>query len=382
MEGEDEFIENDGRPGPRRRLLLSLPFLHLGVGRLALDLAAAATRDGWSVDLLTCGGVAEAGADDPALVAEAHTRRVAIHRANVFSRRAEDMRETSLRVGGICEERGIAFVHAFTAPAAAAALSHRPVLSSVVGWSPDKAPWQRAMDVTLLQRCAMVSTVSDAMHAELRAAGLTRSDVRVIRNGVALEPSRDLDRVNTTVPLGRIGVMAQLVARKGVDVLLQALGRLNPVLWQELIVAGTGEQAADLQTLSAELLPGRRVTWVGNVPVHSWLDQVDVVVVPSRSDALPLVLLQAMAYGRPVIASAVGGIPEAASHPDEVLLVDAGDARALADALAQTLGDPDAALRRCRAARRRIERDFSLAATNRRYLRCYAELSCATASAS
>jgi glycosyltransferase involved in cell wall biosynthesis len=228
----------------------------------------------------------------------------------------------------------------------------------------------------------MVSTVSDAMHAELRAAGLTRSDVRVIRNGVALEPSRDLDRVNTTVPLGRIGVMAQLVARKGVDVLLQALGRLNRVLWQELIVAGSGEQAADLHTLSAELLPGRRVTWVGNVPVHSWLDQVDVVVVPSRSDALPLVLLQAMAYGRPVIASAVGGIPEAASHPDEVLLVEAGDAGALADALTETLGDPDAALRRCRAARRRIERDFSLAATNRRYLRCYAELSCATASAS
>jgi glycosyltransferase involved in cell wall biosynthesis len=381
MQSGDELNRNDRRPGTRR-LLLVLPFLHFGVGRLAADLAAAAVRDGWSIDVLTCGGVADAGDDDPRLAAEVRNLGGMLHRADVFSRRPEDMQAASGRVGAICEQRGIAFVHAFTAPAAAAALGHRPVIASVVGWSPDKATWQRAMDAALLERCTMVTTVSDAMYAELHAAGLTRRDVRLIRNGVALEPSRDLECVDTTVPLRRIGVMAQLVPRKGVDIVLRALARVNALLWQELTIAGTGADANELQSLSADLLPGRRVAWVGNVPVHAWLERVDVVVVPSRSDALPLVLLQAMAYGRPVIASAIGGIPEAASHPDEVLLFEAGDARGLADALAQTLADPAAALRRCRAARRRIERDFSLAATAARYLHCYTELPYATAPAS
>jgi glycosyltransferase involved in cell wall biosynthesis len=150
---------------------------------------------------------------------------------------------------------------------------------------------------------------------------------------------------------------------------------LSPQIWQELIVAGTGEAAAHLQSLSGDLLPAAgRVMWVGTMSTPAFFERVDLVVVPSRSDALPLVLLQAMAYGRPVVATAVGGIPEAASHPDEVLLVEPDDPPALAGALTRTLSDPETALRRCRAARRRIERDFSWERTAMRYLECYAEL--------
>ena len=370
--GEPESV--DRRPAAHARLLLALPFLHFGVGRLALDLATLAVSRGWPVDVLTCGGVRGIGDDDPALLAELRALGGTLHEADVFSRGPADMESASARVGSICRDRNIAFIHAFTAPAAAAGLAHRPVMASVVGWAAEKATWQRVMDAAVLDRCAIVTAVSEAMRAEVHAAGLTRRDVRLIRHGVALEPFRDLSGVHPAVPLRRIGVMAQLVPRKGVDVLLRAVARLSPEIWQELIIAGTGEAAAHLQSLSGDLLPSGRVMWAGTMSTQAFFERVDLVVVPSRSDALPLVLLQAMAYGRPVVATAVGGIPEAASHPDEVLLAEPDDPPALAGALARTLSDPEGALRRCRAARRRIERDFSWETTAMRYLECYAEL--------
>jgi glycosyltransferase involved in cell wall biosynthesis len=284
------------------------------------------------------------------------------------------MRAAAERVDAICRDRHVALIHAFTAPAAAAGLAHRPVMASVVGWGPQKADWQRSMDADLLERCALVTVVSEAVRAEVGAAGMTRPDLRLILHGVALDPSRDLDRVDPATPLTRIGVMAHLIERKGVDVLLRAVARLDPASWCELVIAGHGEAEAQLRSLSLELLPANRVTWLGSVTTTVFFARVDLVAVPSRSDALPLILLQAMAYGLPVVASAVGGIPEAASHEDEALLVAAEDEGALADALARMIGDPSAALRRARAARRRVARDFSLATTAAQYVASYAEL--------
>jgi glycosyltransferase involved in cell wall biosynthesis len=169
--------------------------------------------------------------------------------------------------------------------------------------------------------------------------------------------------------------MAHLIERKGVDVLLRALAHVDG-RWQ-LVVAGTGESETRLRAMSRDLGIDDRVSWIGMAATHAFFADVDVVVVPSRADALPLVLLQAMAYGRPVIASAAGGIPEAAAHPVEALLVEPDDPRALAEAIRQTLGNPRAALSRARAARRRVERDFSLAATTRQYLNGYAALAIA-----
>ena len=97
-------------------------------------------------------------------------------------------------------------------------------------------------------------------------------------------------------------------------------------------------------------------------------------MVPSRSDALPLILLQGMAAGLPVVASAVGGIPEAVSDGGEGQLVRPDDPAALAAAINRILADP-AAARACGAeARLRVEREFSLAKMIRGYLECYSLL--------
>ncbi len=356
-----------------RRLLFALPFLHFGVGRMAIELATAATAGGWFVDLVTCGGADEMD-DDPAQRAEFSALGGVVHQAPLFSRDVAVMQQASRRVGDICRDRGIAAIHAFTAPAAAAGLAHRAVMCSVVGWAPGKAAWQRAMDAALLEQCAVVTVVSAAVLADVRAAGVTRDDVHLILHGVPLEPSRDLAKANPHAPLPRLGVMAHLIDRKGVDVLLRAVARLDPGLWRCLLVAGTGNGETSLRALAARLLPGGRVAWLGPLPTAEFFPQVDLVVVPSRSDALPLVLLQAMAYGVPVVASAVGGIPEAVRHPVEGLLVDADDPAALATALCRSLVAPAEACARARAARSRVERDFSSAAMTAKYLACYDRL--------
>lgn len=360
-------------PAQRRRLLFALPFLHYGVGRLAVELAAAAAARGWSIDVVTCGGVS--GMDDEeTLLAEVRGLGADVHHVNLFSRDAAIMREASDAMGDICRRRQIAGVHAFTAPAAAAALPHRPVMASAVGWSPQKAACQRSDDAGILDRCAIVTAVSDAVVAELRAAGLQRPDLTLIKHGVALAPARDLSTADPARPLTVIGAMAHFIDRKGLDVLIEAVARLPLPAWTSLILAGHGEAEAALRALANERLPAGRVTWTGIIPTDTFFGMVDVVVVPSRSDALPLMLLQAMAYGLPVIASAVGGIPEAVVHPTEALLVEADDPAALADALEMTLSDPRAALDRARAGRRRIEHDFSFAAVGERYLDCYTAL--------
>jgi glycosyltransferase involved in cell wall biosynthesis len=74
------------------------------------------------------------------------------------------------------------------------------------------------------------------------------------------------------------------------------------------------------------------VDWCGHVSTDEFFDTIDVLVVPSRSDALPLVLLNGMAAGLPIVACRTGGIPEALL-PDEGWLVEPGNPKAIADAL-------------------------------------------------
>jgi glycosyltransferase involved in cell wall biosynthesis len=356
--------------GPPVRCLFALPFLHLGVGRLVVDLMRELVERETPCGLVTCGWQGELG-DDPALVAEVRRRGISIAHADLFSRNALVHRQASARVGERCEAWNASVVHAFTAMAAAAALPYRPVVATVVGWSPEKAAWQKQMDVLSLERTAVLTAVSDAMAAELRQAGLGRTDVRVIHNGVRVPPRPARFLASPRAPVRVLGVMAHLVARKGVDVLLRALGKLNGGAFHRLVIAGEGEAASDLRRLHAELALATPVEWMGAQHVESFLDRVDAVIVPSRSDALPLILLQAMAAGVPVVASAVGGIPEAVRPGVDGLLVAPGAVDALAEALRALAADPCAARRRALRARARVADFFSIERTVGEYERCY-----------
>lgn len=159
-------------------------------------------------------------------------------------------------------------------------------------------------------------------------------------------------------PPGYLLFVGRLRIRKGVEVLLAALEALShrhpPV---RLLVAGDGEHRRALEALTTALGLAPSVRFLGRCSpeeVRRLLGSAQTLVVPSLYEGMPLVILEAMAAGVPVIASAVSGIPEVVVDGVTGWLVPPEDPEVLAQALAQALDDPDEARRRGQAGRRRV----------------------------
>jgi glycosyltransferase involved in cell wall biosynthesis len=197
---------------------------------------------------------------------------------------------------------------------------------------------------------AIVCVSRTELEAGLRARTCSADRTVVIRNAVevagAPEPTLDGDPP-VVLSVGR------LKEPKTFDTLLRALAELDPASFRAQIV-GDGPDRARLEERArgpVELLGER-----DDVP--QLLAGSDIFVLSSASEGLPMSLLEAMAAGLPVVASAVGGVPELVG--DAGLLVPPRDHQALAEAIARLIADP--ALRRelGAAGRRRVETEFSL----------------------
>jgi len=107
----------------------------------------------------------------------------------------------------------------------------------------------------------------------------------------------------------RVGFVGRLSPEKGPDVLLSAAARIDAAI--QLSFVGEGRERPALETRAQEMGVGSRVTWHGAVPdAARLLAAFDVLVLSSRTDGTPIVLFEAMAAGVPIVASAVGGMPE------------------------------------------------------------------------
>lgn len=128
----------------------------------------------------------------------------------------------------------------------------------------------------------------------------------------------------------------RLVPQKGADVLLRAFAATK-ITTHDLLIAGDGDQRETLESLASELKVTQRVRFLGRADramILSLFKGADAFILPSTSDeGLPMVLLEAMAAGKPAIASAVGGVPELVLHKETGLLVPCSDIHALASAL-------------------------------------------------
>jgi glycosyltransferase involved in cell wall biosynthesis len=156
-----------------------------------------------------------------------------------------------------------------------------------------------------------------------------------------------------------VGVISQLRKQKGIDILIHSLDHLRDRHNLHVIIAGNGPEASHLRELG-----GR-----GTVPVHFighrddvdlWLSLSDIVVMPSRDEAFGRVTLETMASARPLVATRVGGLPEAVVDGETAVLVPPENAPALASAIATLLDDRALAERMGAAARRRYESHFTM----------------------
>jgi glycosyltransferase involved in cell wall biosynthesis len=156
--------------------------------------------------------------------------------------------------------------------------------------------------------------------------------------------------------------VAVLRPPKGIDRLIRAMAQLadtDPAL--TLLIVGDGDERATLEGLAAKLGISDRVIFAGfRDDVHALLQVAELFVLPTLWEALPTVLMEAMAAGLPIVASNVGGIPDMVRDGVEGVLVEKDNVPALADAIQIIMGDETLRSAMARAARARVEAEFSL----------------------
>lgn len=214
-------------------------------------------------------------------------------------------------------------------------VSSRRSLTAVSGRFRLLAPWERACDRLA---DAVVCNSSAVMDDAIRHTGLPRRKAVVIRNGVSLPA----DVAPPGLPPQRVVIVANLITYKGHHVALTAFAQaraLLPMLDARLQLAGAGPEEGPLRARARELGIDADVDFLGSVgDVPALLADCSFVVLPSLSEGMPNAVLESLANGRPVIASAVGGVPEILGRGGGVL-VPPGDPEALADAMCALLAD-------------------------------------------
>ena len=150
--------------------------------------------------------------------------------------------------------------------------------------------------------------------------------------------------------------------------LMDALTRVERPYRASIAGDGPDRQAVEEHAPAAVTLLG------DHDDVPGLLADGDVFVLSSRSEGMPMSILEAMAAGLPVVASRVGGVPELVVDGETGILVDPGDAGALARALERLLGDPGLRQRLGSAGRERVDREFDVAAFRNAHVRLYESL--------
>jgi glycosyltransferase involved in cell wall biosynthesis len=199
--------------------------------------------------------------------------------------------------------------------------------------------------------------------------GLAEGSVPTIHNGVpdiAVEPRRKVR------PGPIVGAVGRLEQQKGFDVLLRAF---RDVEGATLVIVGDGSERERLQSVAGELGIEGRVVWQGwSEDARSYLPSFDVLVLPSRFEGFPLVVLEAHLAETAVVATNVGSVSEAVLDGETGLLVPPADADALAVAIRQLLADADLRRRFAKSGRRLVLERFTADHMARAFRELYDEV--------
>lgn len=203
---------------------------------------------------------------------------------------------------------------------------------------------------TKAQRSKKFLTISDFNRAYLESCGVPADKLAVVRCGVRV-PDVVLPQVGSAKLRFRIGSLGRLVEKKGFDVLIEAVGVLKQRGHElELLIAGDGPLRNELTTLVEQLKLAQEVTFVGPLPhseVPAWMATLDAFALACKPDAngdmdgIPVVLMEAMAQGLPVVSTRLSGIPELVMHQRSGLLAEPGDVQGMATQLERLMACPE-----------------------------------------
>jgi glycosyltransferase involved in cell wall biosynthesis len=246
------------------------------------------------------------------------------------------------------------------------------LITTVHGWVHHslRTPLYYAIDRLCLRHYERVLCVSDDLVRRCRRAGVRAQRCELLENGIDLEEhQRRYDVASAKRALGLdpnqllIGAVGRLSAEKGFDLLIQALTGLDGLdRPAALAIIGDGHDRGALEARAKDVGCGDRVLFTGFLPDPApWYEAMDVFALSSLREGLPNVLLEAMAYEVPVVATRVGGVPRLVLPEQTGLLIEPGSTNALADALRRLLQDASLRQRLGQAGRALIEKNHSFA---------------------
>ena len=267
--------------------------------------------------------------------------------------------------------RGARVVHTVHGvPEEIAACVGRPDASRPPGVSRARAALQRHGSLRLeiaLARLGFVVTPSHAMARFLAQSGLAPDRLRVIPHAIDVRRTEPRARGGVLV----LGAVGRLEYWKGFDILLAACARVTHPLRLEIF--GDGSLREQLEARAAE--SGVQARFHGHVrDVRPHLDDIDVFVLPSRAENLPVSILEAMASAVPVISTRVGGVAELVEDGCTGLLVGAEDIDGLARAIDTLVSCPELAATMGRAGAQRARQHFDDATLAPRMAGLYEEI--------
>lgn len=355
-----------------------------GLERVVQMLAIGLATSGWGHEIHVAYVTAapEGKALEPFLssltAAGVHTHRIAVSTRGYARERAA--------IAALCRKLrpDAVHTHGYRPDVIDAGVARRggiPIVTTAHGFT--GGSWRNRL-YEYLQRRAFrhfdaVVAVSRPLGERLARAGTPRQRLHVVPNAwCRFEPALDRSAARRALGLADLGFVVGWVGRlsseKGPDVLLEALPALSrlPIT---LCMIGGGVDQPRLAERAAQLGVADRVRWLGVVPnAERVFTAFDVCVLSSRTEGTPVVLLEAMASGIPVVTTNVGGVPDVVS-PDEALLVPSEAPDALAAAIRDVYEDPSAAAQRARVAEGRLAREFSIGPWLERYLDVYRRVS-------
>ncbi len=256
------------------------------------------------------------------------------------------------------------------------------ILATCHNWTSESAPLRlyALLDRMVLRQFPQVVAVSEAVRQSLRGSGIRQDRITTIDNGVNLPCSdvacsrfaQELDKGARLV----VGTVGRLVPQKGLEHFLRAAGELLSRFPQTLFVlVGEGPGREGLEVLARELGSEGQVIFTGHrSDLGSIYAAMDIFVLPSLNEGMPMTILEALAARRPVVATRVGGVPRMILPEQTGLLVEPGDTVGLRDAIARLLADPQLRRRLAENGYTWVQQNFSAQAMARKYLELYRRL--------
>jgi len=262
----------------------------------------------------------------------------------------------------------------------AARRSGKPIVATCHNWVGGTAALgiYNRLDRMALKRFQGLAAVSDSVAQRLLDSGVAAKKIRTIANGIDVGPFERARPLPVFEFDGNkvVGMVARLDLQKGFEYLLRATRELCaafPAL--KVVIVGEGPDRQAIESMVQRFGLQSNVILAGQ---HSHMPEIyaamDIFVLPSLNEGLPMTILEAMAASRPVVATRVGAIPKVIKDGETGLLVSPGDADGLQNALERLLTDSDLGRRLGSAGHDWVSRNYTSEAMALKYRQMYDEV--------